>query len=60
LSRFGFATLRDLPDMEKLEDAGLLSKERLIAGDLHNLFGVKGEDEERNEAEDDEDQPSAA
>jgi segregation and condensation protein B len=40
LSRFGFVTLRDLPDMEKLEDAGLLSKERLIAGDLHDLFGI--------------------
>ena len=34
LLRFGFETLRDLPDMERLEDAGLLSKERLLAGDL--------------------------
>ena len=24
LSRFGFATLRDLPDIEKLEDAGII------------------------------------
>ena len=30
LSRFGFNSLRDLPDFEKLEDAGLLSKERLL------------------------------
>jgi hypothetical protein len=30
LSRFGFSSLRDLPDFEKLEDAGLLSKERLL------------------------------
>lgn len=32
LSQFGFETLRDLPDMEALEDAGLLSKDRLLAG----------------------------
>ena len=34
LSHFGFNTLRDLPDMEALEDAGLLSKEKLLAGDI--------------------------
>lgn len=34
LSQFGFETLRDLPDFEKLEDAGLLSKDRLLAGDI--------------------------
>jgi segregation and condensation protein B len=34
LSHFGFDTLRDLPDMEALEDAGLLSKEKLLAGDM--------------------------
>jgi segregation and condensation protein B len=34
LSHFGFKTLRDLPDLEILEDAGLLSKERLLAEDL--------------------------
>lgn len=34
LSRFGFNTLRDLPDMEALEDAGLLSKDKLLAGEL--------------------------
>jgi segregation and condensation protein B len=34
LSHFGFDTLRELPDMEALEDAGLLSKERLLAGDM--------------------------
>ncbi|EHK53328.1 hypothetical protein MAXJ12_30862, partial [Mesorhizobium alhagi CCNWXJ12-2] len=27
-------SLRDLPDAEALEDAGLLSKEKLLAGDL--------------------------
>lgn len=34
LGEFGFASLRDLPDMEMLEDAGLLSKEKLLAGDF--------------------------
>ncbi|MGA0565610.1 SMC-Scp complex subunit ScpB [Ancylobacter sp. VNQ12] len=34
LAHFGFDTLRDLPDMEALEDAGLLSKEMLLAGDI--------------------------
>ncbi|MBN9448137.1 MAG: SMC-Scp complex subunit ScpB [Bosea sp.] len=34
LSRFGFESLRDLPDFEKLEDAGLLSKDRLLADDF--------------------------
>jgi segregation and condensation protein B len=34
LSQFGLNTLRDLPDFEALEDAGLLSKDRLLAGDI--------------------------
>ena len=34
LLQFGFDTLRDLPDFEALEDAGLLSKEKLLAGDI--------------------------
>lgn len=34
LAHYGFDTLRDLPDMDALEDAGLLSKEKLLAGDL--------------------------
>ncbi|MER9254526.1 SMC-Scp complex subunit ScpB [Mesorhizobium sp. M0598] len=34
LSHFGFDTLRDLPDFEALEDAGLLSKAKLLAGDI--------------------------
>lgn len=34
LSQFGLDSLRDLPDIEALEDAGLLSKEKLLAGDL--------------------------
>ncbi|WP_245307571.1 MULTISPECIES: SMC-Scp complex subunit ScpB [Mesorhizobium] len=31
MSHFGLDTLRDLPDFEALEDAGLLSKEKLLA-----------------------------
>jgi chromosome segregation and condensation protein ScpB len=32
LSQFGLDTLRDLPDLEQLEEAGLLSKDELAAG----------------------------
>ncbi|PSM16262.1 SMC-Scp complex subunit ScpB, partial [Nitratireductor sp. StC3] len=34
LLEFGLDTLRDLPDFEALDDAGLLSKEKLLAGDI--------------------------
>lgn len=34
LLEFGLDTLRDLPDFEALEDAGLLSKEKFLAGDI--------------------------
>lgn len=34
LTHFGFDTLRDLPDFEALEDAGLLSKDKLLGGDI--------------------------
>jgi segregation and condensation protein B len=45
LLEFGLDTLRDLPDFEALEDAGLLSKEKLLAGEImpgfdHNDLGV--------------------
>lgn len=33
-SQFGLDTLRQLPDFEAPEDAGLLSKENLLAGDM--------------------------
>jgi len=45
LSHFGFETLRDLPDFEALEDAGLLSKEKLLA-DLSGVLGIVGEETE--------------
>lgn len=43
LSHFSLDTLRDLPDIEALEDAGLLSKEKLLAGDIP--VGLAGDDE---------------
>jgi len=34
LQHLGFDTLQDLPDIEALEDSGLLSKQKLVAGDI--------------------------
>lgn len=34
LLEFGLDALRDLPNCEALEDGGLLSKEKLLAGDI--------------------------
>ncbi|UVK35524.1 SMC-Scp complex subunit ScpB (plasmid) [Mesorhizobium sp. AR10] len=44
LLEFGLDTLRDLPDFEALEDAGLLSKEKLLAGDI--MPGLSDDEEE--------------
>jgi segregation and condensation protein B len=56
LSQFGFESLRDLPDLEKLEDAGLLGR----AGDgglgdtlAAELRGVLGSADEEDEPEED-------
>lgn len=47
LSHFSLDTLRDLPDIEALEDAGLLSKEKLLAGDIPaGLATEEGDGEE--------------
>lgn len=53
LIEFGLDTLRDLPDREALEDAGLLSKEKLLAGDIPAglASGDHDEDEEEPKAE---------
>ena len=40
LLEFGLDTLRDLPDFEALEDAGLLSKEKLLAGNIMPDFAA--------------------
>jgi len=44
LFEFGLDRLRDLPDFEALEDAGLLSKEKLLAGDIVPGFSAGGDD----------------
>ncbi|TIU42709.1 MAG: hypothetical protein E5W26_00190 [Mesorhizobium sp.] len=49
LLEFGFDTLRDLPDFEALEDAGLLSKEKLLAGDMPSGLGSGEHDEGEEE-----------
>lgn len=43
LAHFGLDTLRDLPDTEALEDAGLLSQEKLSAGDIALASAVAGD-----------------
>ncbi len=57
LLEFGLDTLRDLPDFEALEDAGLLSKEKLLAGDIPSgLADGESDGEEEPEADIVEDQ----
>ncbi|RAZ92378.1 segregation and condensation protein B [Mesorhizobium hawassense] len=52
LSQFGLDTLRQLPDFEALEDAGLLSKEKLLAGDIPaGLASGEGDSEEERVAD---------
>ena len=51
LSQFGFETLRDLPDFERLEDAGLLSKDRFLADEFPvSAFGPETSPPEDDEA----------
>ena len=56
LSHFGFESLRDLPDIEKLEDAGLLGRtsEALLDGgglssELRGVLGLSGDEDEVEE-----------
>ena len=56
LAQFGFESLRDLPDIEKLEDAGLLGRtsEALLDGDalaseLRGVLGLSGDEDEPEE-----------
>jgi segregation and condensation protein B len=44
LLEFGLDTLRDLPEFEALEDAGLLSKEKFLAGEIMPAFPGPGDD----------------
>ena len=57
LAQFGFESLRDLPDIEKLEDAGLIGRtvEGLHGGDalaaeLRGVLGLADEDEREEDA----------
>ena len=56
LPHFGFESLRDLPDIEKLEDAGLLGRtsDALLDGDalaseLRGVLGLSGDEDEPEE-----------
>ena len=50
LAQFGFESLRDLPDIEMLEDAGLLGKDKLLAGAFPGGFAAADEgDDDRPE-----------
>jgi segregation and condensation protein B len=52
LAHFGFHTLREWPDLEMLEDAGLLSKARPLAENLPAGPGEgEGGDTEEKDAE---------
>ncbi len=57
LAQFGFESLRDLPEMEKLEDAGMLGRsgEALLDGDAlaSELKGVLGLSDDEDEPEED-------
>ena len=44
-SAAGLDTLRDLPDIEQLEEAGLLNKDKLLAGELPESFGITEDDD---------------
>jgi chromosome segregation and condensation protein ScpB len=56
LLHFGFESLRDLPDIAKLEDAGLLGRtsDALLDGDalaseLREVLGLRGDEDEPEE-----------
>ena len=53
LAQFGFESLRDLPDIEKLEDAGLLGRTsealpggNALASELRGVLGLSGDEDE--------------
>jgi segregation and condensation protein B len=56
LAQFGFESLRDLPDIEKLEDAGLIGRtsEALrdgdaLASELRGVLGLRGDEDQPEE-----------
>ncbi|MBY5376657.1 SMC-Scp complex subunit ScpB [Rhizobium leguminosarum] len=46
LSHFSLESLRELPDMEALEDTGLLSRDKLLAADIPIAIGDEPDDDE--------------
>jgi segregation and condensation protein B len=52
LAHFGFESLRDLPDIEMLEDAGLLGKDKLLAGEFPGAFAAADDGEEGDDRPD--------
>jgi hypothetical protein len=55
LALWGLASLRDLPDLARLEEAGLLGKAPLPE-DLRGALGITGDDEDGDGAEIDADE----
>jgi len=53
LSHFGFETLQDLPDMEALQDAGLLRRDALLSGEINIELARAGSDDPGDLAESD-------
>ena len=53
LAHFGFESLRDLPDIEKLEDAGLLGRTRGdlpgARAELRGVLGLKSDEDQPEE-----------
>jgi segregation and condensation protein B len=58
LSQFGLDTLRDLPDMEQLEDAGLLSRDKLLAGEFLGPMDI-GDDQDAEDEDNELDDASS-
>jgi hypothetical protein len=62
LALLGLASLRDLPDLDRLEDAGLIGTAPLPK-DLRTALGISGDDEDEDraeiEADDDSDEDDA-
>ncbi len=52
LAQFGFESLCDLPDMEALEDAGLLGKDKLLAGEFPGGFAAADDGDDRDDRPD--------
>ncbi|MEO6382237.1 MAG: SMC-Scp complex subunit ScpB [Nitrobacter sp.] len=59
LSHFGFDSLRDLPDIELLEDAGLLSKDKLLADGFPDGFGTDAAGDDGDDEDIERDEPLA-